>query len=63
MSEDTNIYVAADPPEREWQCTECGHVLEEPSRPRACPDCNCMDADRPLGQHLYIRRQACAWFD
>jgi rubrerythrin len=28
-----------DMPEGEWECMGCGYVLEERTRPKACPDC------------------------
>lgn len=57
-----DIIMVSDPPEREWQCTECGHVISSTSPPRKCPDCNCVNGDRKPGLHLYIRREACGWF-
>jgi rubrerythrin len=63
LSSDLEIIVAADPPEREWQCIECGHVQTAKARPNSCPDCNCVNGDFDPGVHLYIRREACGWFD
>lgn len=63
MDDRDDIYIAADPPEREWQCIECGHVVEATSRPVKCPDCNCVNSDFDLGIHVFIPREACGWFE
>lgn len=63
---DLNVLVG-DQPNREWQCAECGFVIETALRPVKCPDCNCLDSARRRehGPHarLFILRTACSWFD
>lgn len=64
---DTRIILAARSPPREWQCTECGYVIEAETRPSVCPHCNFTDGDR-IHEHgsrvarLFIPREACGWF-
>lgn len=48
---------------REWQCIECGFVVDDGRRPGSCPDCNCVTGDFPAGVNLFIRREACGWFE
>lgn len=57
--------IVAEDTEREWQCTECGFVIESGRRPGSCPDCNCVDGDtaNPPATRLFVPRGACGWFE
>ncbi|RDZ99718.1 hypothetical protein DEQ92_20820 [Haloferax sp. Atlit-6N] len=60
---DLNIIVTDGRDPREWQCIECGHVIEAKRRPKSCPDCNCVNGDFDPGVNLFARRGAVGWFD
>lgn len=61
---DLNIIWANGPPEREWQCIECGYVVEAGNRPTTCPHCNTTRGDYfPEIRNLFIPREACGWFE
>lgn len=47
----------------EWQCVECGKVVESKVRPGKCPHCNTVNGDLDDCRHVMIRREACGWFD
>jgi rubrerythrin len=55
--------VMIDEEEREWQCIECGHVVESNSRPRICPHCNTANGDLEGFLNVMVRRDACGWYD
>jgi len=47
----------------EWQCVECGFVTKGKSRPKSCPECNCIDSDLDFGVKLFARRSAIGFHD
>lgn len=60
---DTNIIVTS-PKEQEWQCIECGNVVESVARPQRCSNCNCVNGDHEMpGMNLFARREAVGWFE
>lgn len=61
--EDFNIIWVNEPDRREWQCIECGYVKEQKTRPKSCPDCNCVTADFDPGVNLFAPRDAVGWFE
>jgi len=48
---------------REWQCTECGFVVEARSRPKQCSNCNCVNGDLKFGVNLFAPREVVGWYD
>lgn len=61
--EDFDVIWANEPDTREWQCIECGYVKESKTRPKSCPDCNCVNGDFDLGVNLFARRELVGWFE
>lgn len=58
-----NMIEANAPDEREWQCIECGYVVESRTRPKKCPDCNCVTGDFGFGVNLFAPRCCVGWFE
>lgn len=60
---DFNVIITEGRSPREWQCIECGHVVEATKRPSHCPNCNCVNGDFGIGVNVMVRREAVGWFE
>jgi rubrerythrin len=57
------IITVNEPKKTEYQCIECGQVVEARKRPSSCPNCNCVDGDFGAGVRVMAPRDVVGWFD